>query len=74
VLALMQTFGGPPEWVPWDVTATDFSESVGRAAVAIKRAQLKLGHSKPKYAREMGRNFDKHAASYAAQPADKSTR
>jgi hypothetical protein len=26
VLALMQTFGGPPEWIPWDVTAADFSE------------------------------------------------
>jgi hypothetical protein len=26
VLALMQTFGGPPEWIPWDVRAADFSE------------------------------------------------
>jgi hypothetical protein len=26
VLALMQTFGGPPEWIPWDPRAADFSE------------------------------------------------
>jgi hypothetical protein len=26
VLALMQTFGGPPEWIPFDVTAGDWSD------------------------------------------------
>jgi hypothetical protein len=26
VLSLMQTFGGPPEWIPFDVTAGDWSD------------------------------------------------
>jgi hypothetical protein len=42
--------------------------------VAIKQSQLKLGRRKPKYARKIGRNFDKHAASSAAQLADKITK
>lgn len=29
ILALMQTFGGPPEWLPFDVTQTDFNMMTG---------------------------------------------
>ena len=25
IMSLMQTFGGPPQWIPWNVTAADYS-------------------------------------------------